>query len=596
MGRYRGVPNSTDEDPTQRNKRRRPASSGENLETVASGQGTSDGKRALYHCNYCNKDISGKIRIKCVKCPDFDLCVECYSVGAEVTPHKSNHPYRVMDNLSFPLICPDWNADEEILLLEGIEMYGLGNWAEVAEHVGTKSRQQCIEHYKSAYLNSPCYPLPDMSHVVGKNRKELLAMAKVQGEGKKGFPSTVENTPKEDSPFSPSRVKIEDSSKGLVGRSPSGLIADGDSGESKMSGVGCINTNAVSTGAGKQASFKDGSDGIKVEGLTAAEETQIDRSVGGKKPKNSGDDGPSMTELSGYNPKRQEFDPEYDNDAEQMLAEMEFKDTDNEAERELKLRVLRIYCSRLDERKRRKDFVLERNLLYPNPIEKELSSEEREIYNRCKVFMRFQSQEEHEAFVQGLIDEHRIRKRIQELQEARAAGCRTRAEADAFLAQKRKKESEANARKAKETGQLITNGKVLQRANRPMKGESEGSPRSAVDNPKMKGSIGLESGGKDSSSTTTGANTKSLDEWDITGLPGADLLTETEQQLCCQNRLLPSHYLKMLEVLTVQAMTGNITKRSDAYRLFKVDTNKVDWVYDMAMKKGLVKRDEASMA
>lgn len=112
-------------------------------------------------------------------------------------------------------------------------------------------------------------------------------------------------------------------------------------------------------------------------------------------------------------------------------------------------------------------------------------------------------------------------------QEARAAGCRTRAEADAFLAQKRKKESEANARKAKETCQLITNGKVLQRANRPIKGESEGSPRSAVDNHKMKGSIGLESGSKDSSSTTTGANPKSLDEWDITGLPGADLLTET---------------------------------------------------------------------
>ena len=24
----------------------------------------------------------------------------------------------MQDNLSFPLICPDWNADEEILLLE----------------------------------------------------------------------------------------------------------------------------------------------------------------------------------------------------------------------------------------------------------------------------------------------------------------------------------------------------------------------------------------------------------------------------------------------------------------------------------------------
>jgi hypothetical protein len=61
-----------------------------------SGQGASEGKRALYHCNYCNKDITGKIRIKCAMCPDFDLCIECFSVGAEVQPHKSNHPYRVM--------------------------------------------------------------------------------------------------------------------------------------------------------------------------------------------------------------------------------------------------------------------------------------------------------------------------------------------------------------------------------------------------------------------------------------------------------------------------------------------------------------------
>lgn len=39
-------------------------------------------------------------------------------------------------------------------------MYGLGNWLEVAEHVGTKSKLQCIDHYTTAYMNSPCYPLP----------------------------------------------------------------------------------------------------------------------------------------------------------------------------------------------------------------------------------------------------------------------------------------------------------------------------------------------------------------------------------------------------------------------------------------------------
>lgn len=185
MGRSRVF--HSDEDPTQRSRRKKNASSGESIESVLGGQGTGDGKKALYHCNYCNKDITGRIRIKCAMCPDFDLCIECFSVGAEMTPHKSNHPYRVMDSLSFPLITPDWNADEEILLLEGLEMYGLGNWAEVAEHVGTKNKEQCINHYRSVYLNSPFFPLPDMSHVVGKNRNELLAMAKENSEDRKGI-------------------------------------------------------------------------------------------------------------------------------------------------------------------------------------------------------------------------------------------------------------------------------------------------------------------------------------------------------------------------------------------------------------------------
>ncbi|KAJ4976603.1 hypothetical protein NE237_001709 [Protea cynaroides] len=566
MGRYRGGFNSADEDPSQRSKRKRTASSGENLESAASGQGSNEGKRALYHCNYCNKDISGKIRIKCFKCPDFDLCVECFSVGAEVTPHKSNHPYRVMDNLSFPLICLDWNADEEILLLEGIEMYGLGNWAEVAEHVGTKTKAQCIDHYTTAYMNSPCFPLPDMSHVVGKNRKELLAMAKGHAEGKKGFPTFAELTLKEESSFSPTRVKIEDLSKEVP--------ADVDS------GVGSGNTNLMAVSSVKKASnmaqVKDGPDSIKLEDSLA------DRSVGGKKPKFFSDEGPSMTELSGYNPKRQEFDPEYDNDAEQSLAEMEFKDTDTVPERELKLKVLRIYLKRLDERKRRKDFILERNLLYPNTLEKELSPEEREIYQHYKVFMRFHSKEEHEELIRTIIEEHRIQKRIQDLQEARAAGCQTSAEADRFIELKRKKEAEENARRVKESTQTGPSGKVLQRINRP-KGEPDGSPRGGV-----KGSFGLDSSGKDSSSTTLKqATSGSLDDWDITGYPGADLLSETEKRLCREMKLIPPHYLNMLQTMSVEILNGNITRKTDAHRLFKVEPSKVDRVYDMLVKKGI---------
>lgn len=71
---------------------------------------------------------------------------------------------------------------------------------------------------------------------------------------------------------------------------------------------------------------------------------------------------------------------------------------------------------RLDERKRRKEFILERKLLFPNPLEKELSNEDKEIYHRFKVFMRFLSQEEHETLVRSVIEEKKIRRRIQELQ------------------------------------------------------------------------------------------------------------------------------------------------------------------------------------
>lgn len=66
--------------------------------------------RALYHCNYCQKDISNTPRIKCAVCADFDLCLECFSVGVEIFPHKNSHDYRVVDDLSFPIFHPDWGV------------------------------------------------------------------------------------------------------------------------------------------------------------------------------------------------------------------------------------------------------------------------------------------------------------------------------------------------------------------------------------------------------------------------------------------------------------------------------------------------------
>lgn len=71
---------------------------------------------------------------------------------------------------------------------------------------------------------------------------------------------------------------------------------------------------------------------------------------------------------------------------------------------------------RLDERKRRKNFILERDLLNPDPFEKSLSPEELQICQRYKVFMRFHSKEEHKELLKTIIEEHRLVKRIQDLQ------------------------------------------------------------------------------------------------------------------------------------------------------------------------------------
>jgi transcriptional adapter 2-alpha len=70
---------------------------------------------------------------------------------------------------------------------------------------------------------------------------------------------------------------------------------------------------------------------------------------------------------------------------------------------------------RLDERKRRKDFILERNLLQPSPFEKDLTAEERALCRRYDPFMRFHSKEEHEELLQVVVEEHRMLKRIEEL-------------------------------------------------------------------------------------------------------------------------------------------------------------------------------------
>ena len=93
------------------------------------------GKRVAVHCSYCKRDVTLVCRIHCAECPDVKLCGDCFCTGAKMGPHLPSHSYRVVDCLDFPVFSKDWSAAEELLLLEGIERFGAGNWAQIKEHV-----------------------------------------------------------------------------------------------------------------------------------------------------------------------------------------------------------------------------------------------------------------------------------------------------------------------------------------------------------------------------------------------------------------------------------------------------------------------------
>lgn len=83
-----------------------------------------------------------------------------------------------MERLDFPIITPEWTAREELSLLEGIETYGIGNWADVSVIVKSKSKKECELHYFAHYINTKPEPLvPDVSRAVSKTEFRAEAAA-----------------------------------------------------------------------------------------------------------------------------------------------------------------------------------------------------------------------------------------------------------------------------------------------------------------------------------------------------------------------------------------------------------------------------------
>ncbi|ORZ01212.1 hypothetical protein BCR43DRAFT_486555 [Syncephalastrum racemosum] len=144
--------------------RQKPSASGTTAAASSSEYQVDDKEPPKFHCDACSNDVTNTVRIRCAddECPDFDLCITCFSGGAEPMKHKTNHAYRIVKPQNFPVFTEDWDADEELLLIEACEKNGMGNWQAIADYVGTKDKRECEQHYLDVYVSSPNWPLPRM--------------------------------------------------------------------------------------------------------------------------------------------------------------------------------------------------------------------------------------------------------------------------------------------------------------------------------------------------------------------------------------------------------------------------------------------------
>uniref|UniRef100_A0A6M2F0Q8 SWI/SNF complex subunit SWI3D n=1 Tax=Populus davidiana TaxID=266767 RepID=A0A6M2F0Q8_9ROSI len=104
-----------------------------------------EGPSVEYHCNSCSADCSRK-RYHCQKQADYDLCADCFNNG-KFGSNMSSSDFILMEPAEAAGVSGGkWTDQETLLLLEALELYK-ENWNEIAEHVATKTKAQCILHF-----------------------------------------------------------------------------------------------------------------------------------------------------------------------------------------------------------------------------------------------------------------------------------------------------------------------------------------------------------------------------------------------------------------------------------------------------------------
>ncbi|KAI3895610.1 hypothetical protein MKW98_025401 [Papaver atlanticum] len=151
-----------------------------------------EGPAVEYHCNSCSGDCSRK-RYHCQKQADFDLCSECYNNG-KFDAGMSHADFILMESAEPGVNGGSWTDQETLLLLEALELFG-PNWSEIAEHVATKTKTQCILHFVQMPIEDSFFEVKPAKDDVEANLEANIVTGSTANDlsGLKDAPETKES-------------------------------------------------------------------------------------------------------------------------------------------------------------------------------------------------------------------------------------------------------------------------------------------------------------------------------------------------------------------------------------------------------------------
>ncbi|KAI0267055.1 hypothetical protein BC834DRAFT_872318 [Gloeopeniophorella convolvens] len=542
-------------------------------------------------CDGCLTDLTHSVRIKCADpaCAvgdGIDLCPNCFCSGKEFGKHKRGHAYRVEELHSYPIFTEDWGADEEHLLIEGIAQQGLGNWQAIAEHVGTRTKEERPSNPTSIPL---VFDIDQ--HEFQERKRRRISNMKVAPPLQKVAPTSAPAV-HEISTFLPGRLEfeheIDNDAEELIKNLEFGhcmewggdaIPEDEDDHDYKtrmrwkeeqrdkehdldqemgvISQKGLINGAVHTNGNGAAVNGLNGINGASNGWVKKDKEVKKDKDT--PAPDDNGDGA--------------------EEESEENMPPIPFE---TPASLEFKLGLIEMYMQRIAKRREAKALIFDRGLLEYKKLqaaEKKRPKEEKDIIHRLRPFARLQTAEDYEVFCTDILYEAMLRKRIAELQQYRRLGLTTTAgvkkwEEDLY------KRTQAKANMSRDH----FSSERLQQLRAASSRQSLG--------PESRRNSGVDSDRKsaDQASTAGPPGRRAPAPLNLANSPSLHLLTPAEQTLCSTLRILPKPYLVIKETLVREyARRGGKLRRREARDLVKIDVTKTSRVWDFLVQAGYLR-------